>query len=922
MKTFLSKVTTQVLSDNENISNIIFVLPSKRAGLFLKTEIIKQLKKSVILPKILSIEAFIEEISGIDTVENIALIFEFYRIYIKNSKKEKIDSFDVFSKWANILLHDFNEIDSNLIDANNILSYLNDSKRLENWNLQINKQTSLTKNYLDFFDEIKIYYSKLYTHLLNKNLGYQGILYRKAFENTNRYIKQNSDNKYIFAGFNALNKAEENIFHKFLINNIAEIYWDTDEFYFKNNNEIGKYFKLYNNWNYYFSHKFNWIENNLNTPKNISIHGIPKNITQIKKVGDILHQIKNKNNNLQNTAVILGNEKLLPILLNSLPKELESANITMGYSLQNIPLSNLFELIFKLHINKKKFDKNSFYYKDFLILLKHPVLHSFWDDNQGFKTKLNTLIIKNKTIFISKNDIYNLLNNESDLINIFNILFINWDNNIDSILNHFISIIDIIRNKDSLNYLEKEYLFRFNNIFQQLINLNNEFGYIKNLKTLYQFYKQILKTESLSFQGEPLQGLQIMGMLESRVLDFENVIITSVNEGFLPSGNTQNSFIPYDIKIEKGLPTYKEKDTIFAYHFYRLLQRAKNVYLLYNTETDDFGSGEQSRFITQLEIAQENKSLEKLNISKNIVIPKLKSNSIPLKEVYKSVSITNQLKEIAKKGFSPSSLSLYVRNPIEFYKKKILKLKELEEVEETIAANTFGTIIHETLKELYLPFIDIFITKEDIKEMKIKLTEEVTNQFEKYYSLKSISSGKNYLTFEIAKQFLLNFLNYELEELEGNKKIKVLKIEEELEVNYTINELPFPIKLKGIVDRIDEVDGILRIVDYKTGKVQWANLKFKDWDLLSSDYNYSKSFQVLFYAFLYIKSNNINLEECNIESGIISFKNLKSGFMKVNNSIISKNDIDEFSLQLNKLILEIYNSEIPFLEKEIAYKYY
>ena len=259
MQSFLSKVTNQVLSDNENISNLIFVLPSKRAGLFLKTEIIKQLKNSVILPKILSIEEFIEEISGVDIIENIALIFEFYRIYIKNSKKEKIDSFDVFSKWANILLHDFNEIDSNLIDANNILSYINDSKRLENWNLQINKQTSLAKNYLDFFDEIKIYYSKLYNHLLNKILGYQGILYRKAFENTNLYIKQNSGNKYIFAGFNALNKAEENIFHEFLINDIAEIYWDTDEFYFKNNNEIGKYFKLYNNWNYYFSHKFNWI---------------------------------------------------------------------------------------------------------------------------------------------------------------------------------------------------------------------------------------------------------------------------------------------------------------------------------------------------------------------------------------------------------------------------------------------------------------------------------------------------------------------------------------------------------------------------------------------------------------------------------------------------------------------------------------
>ncbi len=922
MQSFLSKVTSHVLSNNTNLSKLTFILPNKRSGLFLKTEIAKQIQNPSILPKIISVEEFILEISGMNIIENTTLIFEFYKVYSNCTKKNDLDSFEIFSKWAFILLQDFNEIDSNLIDAIQILNYVNDSKRLENWNLKNNTHTSLTRNYLSFFENIKIYYTNLYAHLIDKNMGYQGVLYRRAFEKIELYMKENHHEKFIITGFNALNKAEEGIFHQLLLNNHAEIYWDTDEFYFNHNNEAGKFFKIYKeNWNFYKTHDFNWIENNLNTNKEIQIKGVAKNITQIKKVGDILEQLKNNGGNLQNTAVILCNENLLPVLLNSIPKEIENANITMGYSLQNIPVAHLFELIFKLHINKSKFkNKNLFYYKDFLAVLKHPSLHKKWINNEVFVSRLNTLIISNKTIFISQSDINHLLENELNLKDIFNLLFIKWEDTVEIILQNMIAIIDLLRNDKDLNYLEKEYLFRFHNVFQQLINLNIEFGYIINLKTLYLFYKQILKTETLSFQGEPLKGLQIMGMLESRVLDFENIIISSVNEGFLPTHKSQNSFIPFDIKVEKGLPTYKEKDSIFAYHFYRLLHRAKNIYILYNTETDDFGSGEQSRFITQLEIAHDNKSLNNISINKSIVIPNLQSNPIPLKEVDKSDAIIHRLREIAINGFSPSSLGLYIRNPIDFYKQKILKLKKVDEVEETIAANTFGTIIHDALEAFYMPFKNKYITKEDIESMKKKLSSEVENQFKNHYSSHSISSGKNYLTFEIAKQFLINFLNYEISELNKYKNIKILDLELDIECNYKIKELNLNIKLKGKIDRIDEVDGVLRIIDYKTGKVEARQLKINDWDLLTSDDKFNKSFQVLLYAYMYGKVNNLDFEKINLQSGIISFKNLKSGYMKVNNTDISQNTLDHLGMQLDKLIMEIFDQDKPFKEKEIISK--
>jgi ATP-dependent exoDNAse (exonuclease V) beta subunit len=291
--------------------------------------------------------------------------------------------------------------------------------------------------------------------------------------------------------------------------------------------------------------------------------------------------------------------------------------------------------------------------------------------------------------------------------------------------------------------------------------------------------------------------------------------------------------------------------------------------------------------------------------------------NIDLKEIYKTDAVIQRLNEIALKGFSPSSLTSYIRNPIDFYKKKILQLQEVDEMEEIIATNTFGTIIHETLKELYTPFTQSFITKKDILTMKDRLLDEVPKQFKSHYSLNSILSGKNYLTFEIANQFLKNFLNYEISELDKGKKIKILEIEKNVNIIHEIQGLSIPLKLTGQIDRIDEVDGIIRILDYKTGKVTESNLLIKEWDLLSTDYECSKSFQILMYAYMYLKDVNIHFKDQNIESGIISFKNLRSGFMKVNKREIDENTMEEFEAQLNKVILEIYNLDIPFTEKEI-----
>ena len=408
-----------------------------------------------------------------------------------------------------------------------------------------------------------------------------------------------------------------------------------------------------------------------------------------------------------------------------------------------------------------------------------------------------------------------------------------------------------------------------------------------------------------------------MGLLESRVLDFETVIISSVNEGVLPSGNTENSFIPFDVKIDNNIPTYKEQDAIYSYHFYRLIQRAKNVHLIYNTEVDALKGGEKSRFIRQLEF----EGIHKINqIIINSYTPKNEENLI---EISKTNEIINDLKNLAKKGFSASSILSYIREPLTFYYKKILKIPDELRVEETIESNTLGTVIHESLKEIYKPLINKFITTEYLKAQLKKLDKIVKNQFKIIYNNGQFKTGKNLIILKVAIKYISDFIKLEIESIEKGNKIQIIGIEENFNVKFQSKKFKEEINLKGQIDRIDNLNGSLRIIDYKTGKkIEKRELNISSWENLEMDYDKIKNwFQLLFYAYAYSMTNNQNLP---IEIGIISFKNLKSGLLKFNfgtrfdnTSIVNDETIRNYKIILEDILTEIMNSNISFIEKKL-----
>ena len=909
MSTFLSEVVQCLLNEKDNLANYWCVLPSERASVFLKQEFKNQITSPTLLPEMLSIEHFIEQVSEMQKVDSVTLLFEFYTIYLQNTKTQKED-FEVFSQWATIALADFNEIDRHLVNADELFSYLKDIKRIENWDLNPGEPTEVISNHLTFMERLGDYYSFFYNYLLENKKGYQGLLYREAVNNLKFFFHNKPDLKIVFIGFNALNKAEEFIFKELLNQGVATVFWDSDTYYLNATKSAGAFLRSYKNeWNYYKNQPFSFEFSNFSKDKVIHQIAASKNVTQIKAVGDLL----SKTANLQNTALVLADESLLSLTLNSLPENVEKLNITMGYSLKDMPVSGFFQSLFDLYINQEKLNKskeNSFYYKDVERLIQHPFFYKIFSF-QDSENSIYKQLIKNNQVFVAA-DFFKIGAKEIQANKLLNKIF-GIAQNASDFVNTCIELIEV--NKNNFEGFEKECLFRFYNLFLQLQSLQNKYQHLKSIKMLQSIYKQLIATEKLSFQGEPLSGLQLMGMLETRVLDFETVIITSMNEGVLPAGKTENSFIPFDVKSSYGLPTYKEKDAIFSYHFYRLIQRAKNVYLLYNTENDAYGGGEKSRFLTQLEV-------DGFTMHKTIVAPKVPSFEKEFIEIPKTDAVIHKLQQLANSGFSPSALSTYVLDPIKYYKQYILGIKELDEVEETIAANTLGTVVHDVLEAFYKPFEDCFVEAANIEKMIAETADKTTFYFSKHFVNGNIHFGKNQLIFKVAENFVLKFLKQELAALKTGKKLKIIATEQKMEAALTIDQLPFPIKIKGTIDRIDELDGVTRIVDYKSGKVESNQLKIIDFSKVTEDYKYTKALQVMLYVYLYA-ANNPSIFAANLEAGIYSFRNLKSDFIRMdfgkaraNDYQVTKEQVSDFMEVVKSMITEIFDKSIPFIENQ------
>ncbi len=895
MAQFIENVVKDLVQNQPNFINTTLVLPGKRPMLFFKQEFQRQ-SKNIILPQMKSIEELMSELSDLEIISGINLWFKAYQAYKKIV--EKPDSFEDFIKWGPTVLKDFDDIDASLQPANKVLDYLVSVERINQWGdgkIEIGKN-EIIQNHLTFWGIVSKLYFQLQKDLLESKEGYAGMVFRIASEKVEEIV-ENRTSQYVFAGFNALTKAEQALIFRLEKENLATLYFDADKYYYENpNQEAGSFLRKYKE----KIKPINWVVDEFSNPKNLQTIGVAKQVGQAKYIADL---IKNLNEDeIKNTALILADESILPAILNSLPENITHLNISMGIPLRSVPLAQFFKSIFELQMNREKLGKGSmFYFKNVLQILENKTLSQFSTDES--RKLIGDIRLQNR-IFNSQNSIQNSLG-ESIFKSIFHI-----PKSITEFIHHLKNWTDDLLHHPSMNdLLTKEYLFFFKKVFNQLHENLLSVDDIKDYRTLFLLYNKIVSSESISFIGEPLQGLQLMGLLETRLLNFDNIIMTSVNDEILPLGRQNNTFIPYDIRKQMKLNTFTENDSIYAYHFYRLIQRAKNAYFVYDTEADGMGSGEKSRFLAQIKF-ESNHEVKETFAAPSFVTKPLKEIIVP-----KTDETMAKLQNWAEYGISPSSLSTYLRNPLDFYEQRVFNVNDVEEAEEIVSARTLGNIVHGALEDLYTPYIGHILHENDFKNIEKIKDKTLQEHFSKEYKDGHLDKGPNYLIYKIAERIVDGVLSKDVDTAKENEFI-IKALESKHDVDFTLNNGKI-VKLKGVIDRIDSVNNQIRIIDYKTGYAKDISVKTEEIETVYQKEDKAKQLQLIFYAHLfYADKENLNKD---IELCIYPIKFPNKELIKLSvdkNTTIDYSIVENSTEHMSTLIEEILNQEIPFKQPE------
>ncbi|NQV03787.1 MAG: hypothetical protein HQ542_14145, partial [Bacteroidia bacterium] len=571
----------------ENLSEVAIILPNRRAGLFLRKYLSGMLPGTSWAPTVFSIEEFITSVSGLNEVEQVHCLVELYKVHL-DAEGEKAQPFDEFLNWGAQLLSDFNEIDRYLVDPATLFTYLDEVRAMTVWNPDNEPLTEFQQNYLKFYHSLLSYYSGLTKALLSRGEAYQGLIFRHAWQKLDQGEAEIPWKKVIFAGFNALTTSEEKIIDILVKRSDGELLWDADSYYLDDpKQEAGDYlrqwFQKWPEW----SERWKYDDFKSGT-KEIKVIGAPDLIGQVKLTGNLLQEWQHQQLLNERTAVILPDEQLLLPLLNSLPEGIDAVNITMGLPLSQTPLADLLVLVYEMHHHAIRMTPGGkkpgrFYFRDVVKVLQHPYVTRLalanTDGNQFAFRELVEKIKTGRRTFLQRKD---LITEHTGLFGVnldfLDRMFTSWDS-LDGALSGLQTLIEAIvvsvgsaepsspdlQDKPTPQ-IELEYAYAVARILRQLRLLIAESGSFLTWDSLAKFLKQLLDTTMLPFYGEPLKGLQIMGMLETRTLDFDRVIILSCNEGVLPSGKNIQSFIPFDVRRDFHLPLYRQKDAVYAYH--------------------------------------------------------------------------------------------------------------------------------------------------------------------------------------------------------------------------------------------------------------------------------------------------------------------------------------------------------------------
>jgi hypothetical protein len=893
---FLNKVINELLAQNPDLSEFNIILPGKRPVVFIR-EILKEKEYSGFLPNFFTIEELINRIADKQVIDGISLWLFSFDVY-KSLNLIPNDDFSDFLKWFPTLQKDWDDMMKFSESDQAVLHYMFDEERIKDWAQNLGEDDDVPrKKFLNFWKNMNVFLPVLKQKLQEKNWATSGMIHEKAKAQLNDFAK-NTEEQFVFCGFNAFTPVEEKLVRNLLQWDKGQCFFQADHYYFDDERqEAGKFLRNHKTWKEFNdSRVFNWIEDDFNQPKNIKVYEVSGNITQTKILPEIFKEIDDKT--YSDTAVVLLDENLLPASLDVM-YGVQNLNITMGFPLKNLSFSNAVKQLFYLQKQLEK-NKSSYYYRDIFPILEE--LPKSAEDEliiNNFKTNIE----ERNIVYISKKLMNELLSN----LSYFNLL-----QKADSTGEYLDALIAFCRQIKWLEIddIQYENVSHFENAFRIIKNQLAPYRFEIKMETLEILINQHINSESIDFQGEPLRGLQIMGLLETRLLNFKNVILLSVNEGKLPLGNSQNTYIPFDVRKFFDLHTFLENDSIYAYHFYRLIQDSKNVHLLFNALSSGVNTGEKSRFITQIE-------MESSHQIEHLIIENSSEPIITQPIEIKKTEIVLERLEKWKSKVSASHLTSYLYNPIDFYLSKILNTSEADEIEEELSVKNYGNLVHFSLQEVYEVLKGKILKENDLKN-SIKAIEQYINiAIEKLkHQPEFYEKGMNFIHKAIAKKVIETILNHDLELVKNGNTLEIIDIEKRFEnVDFYLNEND-KISFFGFIDRIDRLNGTLRIIDYKTAKIKNLIVKIDEDKIDEYFHNNDRKQALQLCIYQYVVENLPEFWGMPVETGIWSFAEAKKGVVSLQ---FEKGNIEDAMKSIKSLIEEILNPDLNFIEEIKAY---
>lgn len=932
MRTFLHFVAEDIIKKyGTNLSRIAVVFPNKRAALFLNEELARLVDKPIWSPTYITISDLFRNHSDKTVGEQIKLICDLHKTY--NECTGMNETLDMFYGWGQLMLADFDDIDKNMADSQKVfanlkdihefddLSYLTDSQKdiLKQFfsNFSEEQDSEIKRKFLTLWSNFGNIYSSYKKRLASQNIAYEGALYREVVETENLDFKYDN---YLFVGFNMMQKVEQEMCSRLMKLGRAKFYWDFDDYFMKSrgivNHEAGTYIRQYLK---YFPNELDIsnseIYHNLDGKKDIKYLSATTENIQARYISKWLtDNDRYKDGKL--TAIVLADEKLLQTVIHCIPSEVENVNITTGYPLQQSPVSSFVKMLISLRTMGYRSDIGKFRMKWVETLLRHPYIKYVSDKAQTVLDDYKQL----RSFYQSSTD----LSKDEGL----SLLFKEDNQNILSLNIWLTEVLQLVGNnfsqENESDPLMQESLFRMYTLLNRLGDLIKSGDLEADIKTYTKLINQLISTTSIPFHGEPVVGIQIMGVLETRNLDFDHVLVLSCNEGNMPKGVNDSSFIPYSIRKAYGLTTIDNKVAIYSYYFHSLLQRATDITLMYNKSTSNTNTGEMSRFMMQL-MVEGNHNIQKVNVN---------ANQNPLTHIKEAIVKDEKVMTIIRsiQKMSPTAFSVYLRCQLQYYYRYIAGIKQPDNEDDEIDNRIFGNIFHKAAELFYQKYLNGSIVHQSDLEDDVKNEALLSRIIDAAFKEELFNIPKNtkidYNGLQIInRQVILDYLKQMIRIDIKLAPFSILGLEKTVKMDLTVNadNEQKTIQLYGNIDRIDEIEEAgnnrIRIIDYKTGNNNRAIVNSID-DIFdpSKINNHTNYFlQSMLYALIIRDDKNINPENIKVSPALLFIQHtLAKDYdptLLLNKEKIT--DIaqfkDDFVAGLKRLIEDILDSSKPFL---------